>query len=301
MDDLAVVISNYNEKKFTEDCLNNLAEISSKEIPDLKVIVKDQGSTDGSRELIETNFPWAHLIKGGNDGLSKAYNLGYRRADAKYVLFLGMDAFPEEGTLTGILEYLDKNQEVGAATCKLVLRDGSLDMDAHRAFPTPWVSLTRLTGLGSLFPNSKNFNKYFLPRENMEKPHEIDLCISHFMITRKKVLDQIGGFDEDFFLYGEDVDICYRIKQAGWKIMYLPQWKCLHWKGGSVGIRKSTRNIVKKPLKHRIRMQSLSTEAMKLFVKKHYSEKYPKPLIHLMLFASNILGKIRVVIETFRK
>ena len=300
MKNVTVIISCYNEIKFVEGCLNNLKKLRKTTCPGLKVIVKNQGSTDGSREGIEDAYPWVRLINGENDGLSKAYNMCYKAADTEYLLFLGMDAFPEAGTLSGITEYLDKNQEIGAATCRLVLRDGSLDMDAHRAFPTPWVSLTRLIGLGSLFPNSKIFNKYFLPGENMEKPHEIDLCISHFMITRKKVLDQIGGFDEDFFLYGEDVDICYRIKQAGWKIMYLPQWRCLHWKGGSVGIRKSTRNIVKKPLTHRIKMQRLSTEAMKLFVKKHYSEKYPKILVHFMITSTKILGAIRVIFESIR-
>lgn len=298
---LSVVISNYNEKKFVKECLSNLLKIKQTEIPDLEVVIKNQGSTDGSSELIKKDFPWVIFIDGDNDGLSKAYNIGYRATNSEYVLFLGMDAYPSLGSLTEMLAYLDNHTDIGAATCKLVLKDGTLDMDAHRSFPTPWVSLTRLSGLGKIFPNSRIFNKYFLPGEDMSIPHEIDLCISHFMLTRRKVLDEIQGFDEDFFLYGEDVDVCYRIKEAGWKIMYLPQWSCLHWKGGSVGIRKTTRNIVKKPLEHRMRMQKLSTEAMQLFVKKHYANKYPKVVIVSTFIASSLLGKLRVILESFRK
>ncbi|MBW6442020.1 glycosyltransferase family 2 protein [Patescibacteria group bacterium] len=301
MSQLTIVIANYNEKNFVEDCLNNLYEIKQKELPDLKVVVKDQASTDGSAEIIKEKFPWVIFIGGDNGGLSKAYNLGYKATDTEYVLFLGMDAYPTTNSLSEIMEYFEKNSDVGAATCKVVQKDGSLDMDAHRSFPTPWVSLTRLLGLGKIFPRSNLFNHYFLPGENMNEPHEIDLCISHYMFIRRKVLDEINGFDEDFFLYGEDVDVCYRIKQVGWKIMYLPQWECLHLKGGSIGIRKTTRDIVKRPLEHRLKMQKLSTEAMQLFVEKHYKDKYPPLIIKGTYLASSILGKIRVFMESLKK
>jgi len=140
-------------------------------------------------------------------GLSAAYNIGYKASAGDYLLFLGMDAFPERETLPEMVRYFEENPDVGAATCKLVLGDGSLDMDAHRAFPTPWLALSRILGLSNLFPKSRVFNGYFMPGEDMGHPHEIDLCISHFMLVRRKVLDEIGGFDEDFFLYGEDVDV----------------------------------------------------------------------------------------------
>lgn len=300
MEKVTAVIATYNERSFVRKCLDNLRKIKDTTYPELEVIVKDQSSTDGSREIIEEDYPWVKLIKGNNDGLSKAYNLAYRQAGSKYILFLGMDAFPEPDSIKTLVSYFEENSKVGAATCRLVKADGTLDMDAHRAFPTPWISLTKFLGLNRLFPNSQVFNKYFLPGNDMNKPHEIDMCISHFMFVRKKVLDNIGGFDEDFFLYGEDVDVCYRIKEAGWKIMWLPQCQATHMKGGSVGIRKTTRAQVKKPLKHRLKMQKLSAEAMETFVKKHYMNKYPKPFVYLMIYSSRILGKIRVFIESLK-
>ncbi|MBD3366180.1 glycosyltransferase [candidate division WWE3 bacterium] len=297
---VTVIITTYNDGAFVSKCLNNLKKIKEASYSNLDVIVKDQNTTDGTKELIKQDYPWVTLIEGENVGLSKAYNTSYRQADSEYLLFLGMDAFPEENAIKTLVDYFEAHSKVGAATCKLVLEDGSLDMDAHRAFPTPWISLTKFLGLSKLFPHSPLFNGYFLPGKDMEKPHEIDMLISHFMFTRKSVLDEVGGFDEDYFLYGEDVDICYRIKEAGWRIMYLPQCQAIHAKGGGIGIRKTTRNRVKKPLKHRLKMQRLSAEAMETFLRKHYMEKYSKFLVHLMIFSSRLLGKLRVFMESFR-
>jgi GT2 family glycosyltransferase len=303
MINVSVVISNYNEEKFVRDCLDNLRKIMETNFPKMEVIVKNQGSSDNSPNIIKSEYPWVVFIDGENDGLSKGFNIAVRKSRGKYILFLGMDAIPNPDTIPGLFNYFEKNEnaKVGAATCKLVTKDGSLDMDAHRGFPTPWTSFCRLCGLSAVFPNVAVFNRYFLVGENLDEPHEIDLCISHFMFTRRNTLDEIGGFDESYFLYGEDVDTCYKIKQAGWKIMYLPQWEALHWKGGSVGIRKTTRHLIKRPLKHRLKMQRLSTEAMAVFLKKHYMDKYPRPLIYLMLISSYILGKKRVFMESLRK
>jgi GT2 family glycosyltransferase len=200
MKEVTVVICTYNEAKFIDDCLSNLKTISETTFPGLKVIVKDQSSTDESRELIKSKYPWVKLIEGSNDGLSKGYNIGYKAADTDYLLFLGMDARPAANTVPGLVAYFENHPEVGAATVKLVLGDGSLDMDAHRAFPTPWISLTKFLFLDKVFPKSKIFNGYFMPDKDLTQPHEIDLCISHFMFTRKSFLDKLGGFDEDFFL-----------------------------------------------------------------------------------------------------
>ena len=296
MQKVSVIIANYNEKPFVEECLNNLKQV----YPQAEIIVKDQNSQDGSAELVEQKFPQVKLIKGENTGLSKGYNTAVKQASGDCLLFLGMDARPKKGTINGILNYLNENPQVGLATAKLILKDGSLDMDARRAFPTPWISFTRFSGLSSMFPKSSLFNKYFLPSKNINKPHEIDVCISHFMMIPRKVFDEIGGFDEDYFLYGEDVDICYRIKQKGYKIMYLPQFEALHYKGGSLGIRKTTRDQIKKPLKHRLKVRKLSTEAMEIFINKHYKKKYSKPMLWLMFFSIKVLGKLRVLFEWLR-
>ena len=300
MKPLSIILCAYNDSAYIRDCLNNLKNIIDGAPLPIEVIIKNQASDNDSAPIIEAEFPWVRLIKGANVGLSKAYNMALEQALHEFVLFLGTDAFPEKETITGLVEYFESHSDVGAATCKLVLSDGSLDMDAHRAFPTPWISFTKLTGLNKLFPKSTFFNGYFLPQENLDAPHEIDLLISHFMFTRKSLLLDLGGFDENFFLYGEDVDICYRIKQAGWKIMYLPQWTAKHLKGASLGIRKTTREKFKQPLKHRLKMQRLSAQAMELFLQKHYMQKYPRVVVLLMIFSTRFLGKIRILLESLK-
>jgi len=294
---VSVIICSYNEKKFVKDCLNNLYQ----SYESLEVIVKDNGSTDGTSELIKDEFPWVNLIKGENDGLSKGYNTAVKEASGDYYLFLGMDARPQSGSLSYLVDYMENHKEVGIATLKLVLKDGSVDLDCHRAFPNPLNSIMKFSGLGKLFPKSKVFNGFFMPDMDISKPHEIDHCISHFMFVRKEAYNDVGGFDEDYFLWGEDIDFCYRIKVIkGWKNMYLPKFTCFHWKGGAIGIRNTTRHLEKKPLKHRLKMQKMSSQAMTMFMKKHYMEKYPKPVLYLMFFAARLLGEFRVFVESLR-
>jgi len=278
---VSVLITSYGDVAFLADCFDSLKDT----YPNLEVILKNQKSntSTATSELVKDNYSWVQIIEGENNGLSAGFNECVKKSTGKYLLFLGGDARPYPDVIEGLVHYLREHSDVGAATAELLLADGSIDMDAHRSFPTPWISFTRLFGLQKLFPNSQLFNGYFLPDRDMKKPHEIDLCISHFMMMPRKVYDQIGSFDENFFLYGEDVDYCYRIKEAGYKIMYLPQFKAKHLKGVSVGIRNSTRNIAKKPLAHRLKMQRLTTESMRIFVKKHYYKKYPKLFVNFML------------------
>jgi hypothetical protein len=259
----------------------------------MEVIVVDNGSTDGSAELVKSKYPSVTLIETENRGLAVGSNLGMQKATGDYFLFMGTDAFPEEKTLEGMIGYFEKTPSLGVATCKLMLRNGDLDMDAHRGFPTPWAAITHFTKLNRIFPKSKLFNQYFLGHVNMNVPHEIDLCISHFMMVRKQVFVQVGTWDEDYFVYGEDVDFCYRVKQGGWKIMYLPQWKALHYKGVSVGIRKESSDISKTDAGTKKKMRRSSTEAMRIFYSKHYQNKYPKFVTSLVLSGIDFLSKIR--------
>lgn len=297
---LAVIAITYKEKIYIKRFMDNLLKIKA-DIPDLEIVVREQGSKDGSFEILSEYKDNAKVFDTPNVGLSAGFNAALKEVTSEYVLFLGSDAYPDVITIKGLCEYFDKHPEVTLATTKLVLEDGSLDMDAHRGFPTPWNSFTRLSGLNKLFPKSNLFNGYYLPESNINEPHEIDLCVSHFMFARKSFINKIGGFDEDYFLYGEDVDFCYRVKQNGGKIMYLPMWATLHLKGGSVGIRKTTRNKDKKPLAHRIRSQRLSTIAMEIFVRKHYLKKYPLAFSYLMIYTSRLLGLFRVLKESLIK
>jgi len=294
---VSIIICAHNEKKFIKECMDNLKGLYS----EFEVIVRDNGSTDGFSEFLKDKYPWVKVITGDNYGLSKGYNSAVKIASGDYLLFLGMDARPSKGSTEYLVNYMEENQDVGLSTLKLVLEDGSMDIDCHRAFPTPLNAIMKFSGLGKMFPNSKFFNGFFLPGEDLTKPHEIDQCISHFMFVRKEAFDNVNGFDEDYFLWGEDIDFCYRLKVLKkWKIMYLPEYTCLHYKGGAIGIRNTTRHLEKKPLKHRLKMQKMSTQAMSMFMKKHYMDKYPKPILYLMFFAADVMGRFRVFMESLR-
>ncbi len=297
---LSIVLCAYNDADYIRDCLDNLQTIRDRVDFPLEVIIKNQESPKDSSTIIREEYPWVNLIDGPNVGLSVAYNLGWQQAKYDYVLFLGTDAFPSAPGLTSLMHYFDSHEDVGAGTCKLVLPSGDLDMDAHRAFPTPWVSVMRLLGLGKLFPKSVLFNAYFLPRAYMTQIHDIDVLISHFMFVRRSVLEAISGFDEDYFLYGEDVDICYRIKARGWRILYFPNCEVLHLKGASIGVRNTTRKVYKRPLASRVRVRKYSTQAMELFLRKHYLSKYPKIYVYSMIYATRFLSWIRILGEYLR-
>lgn len=299
MKKVSFLIVNYNTSFILGKCISNLLDI----YPNKEIIIIDNGSTDDSVQMLREKFKTAQitLIETQNNGLSAGYNLGLKQISGDYILYLGTDAFPNKQTIFGLVTYFDdvKNINVGIATTKLVTRDGKLDLDAHRGFQTPWATFTHLAMLDKVFPKSKVFSQYFMGYQDFEKPHEIDACISHFMFVRKNVHDRIGGWDEDYFLYGEDIDFCYRTKEAGFKVMYLPQWITLHYKGVTVG-RKTAKDISTVSKKSLILKNILSkerTRSMKLYVKKHLTKKYSRPLIWLIYLGIALL-QIQRTIET---
>lgn len=285
------MIVNFNTKDILRDCLNNI--LKTKIHLDYEIIVVDNGSSDGSADMVKSEFPSIKLIAGENVGLAKGYNVGLKNSSGRYILYLGSDAFPKDRTLAGMVSVLDDDQSIGIATCKLVLRNGMLDLDAHRGFPTPWTSISHFIGLGKLFPKSKLFNQYFMGYKDFSKPHEIDLCISHFMMVRRAVFDYVGKWDEDYFVYGEDVDFCYRTKKVGYKIMYLPMFEATHIKGASVGTRKESADVSTATKETKVKMSAETTRAMKLFYEKHYKNVYPKLITFSVLFGIELLGKLR--------
>jgi len=290
MTSVSIIIVNFNTKDILKNCLDNLNKVSASS----QVIVVDNASTDGSSEMVSETFPKVKLISlRKNKGFSGGANEGLKQASGKYILYLGSDAFPKEKVIEGIVNYLEKNEDVGVATCRLILRDKTEDKDAHRGLPTAWTSVTHFSGLDKKFKGSKIFDRYFMGYKDFSKEQEIDLCISHFMFIRKNVFDKIGNWDEKFFVYGEDVDLCYRVKSAGYKIMYLPQFEALHYKGVSVGIRKESSDITKASEETKKKMRSETTRAMAIFYKKHYSKHYPKLLTGLVVLGVLVLSKLR--------
>jgi len=282
--DVTAIIANYNTRQILQDCLRHIIKL--KEVK--QIIVVDNASVDNSSEMVKRQFPSVLLFSlKKNEGISYSYNLAAKKAKTRYLLFLGSDAFPEKNTVTFLDDYLDKNPEVGLTTCKIILRNGNLDMDSHRAFPTPWNSFLYFTKL--------NPKKYFLQGEDFSKPHEIDACISHFMFARKKAFESINGFDKDYFVYGEDIDFCYRLKKNNWKIMYLPQVKATHYKGVSVGLRKESKDITQASKETKIRMSKMTTDAMGLFFKKHYLKNYPTLFNLLILSTIKLMKTVRVL------
>ena len=295
MKQLSIVIVNFNTQDVLQECLANLQD----SYPNLQIIVVDAGSSDDSVKLVRNQFKNVLLIIGEDKGLATNTNLGLQQATGDYILHLGSDAFPSKKDLIGLVDYMEKNPDVGIATAKLVTRDGNLDMDAHRGFPTPWAAFTHFIHLNYLFPRSKFFNSYFLGGEDLTKTHEIDLCISHFMLVRKKVYDQGFAWDEDYFLFGEDVEFCFQVKKAGWKIMYVPEFVVMHIKGTGVG-RKTSRDLTNLSrtsprIKSRVRKESV--RAMQLFYNKNYADKYPKIVTSAVLTSIRILGFVRTKIK----
>ena len=302
MKSIGVIIANYNTSELLIECVQNLLNIKEKisDKYDLKITVIDNGSSDDSvsaaTEEFGTNIT---LIATQNNGLSKAYNMGLGAFSCDFYLFLGSDAFPTTEALLEVLKFAEDNKEAGLITPRLVLRDGSPDMDAHRGFPTPWASFTHFSFINKVFKKSRLFNQYFIGYEDLRTRHEIDLCISHFMLIKSEVFTKIGTWDEDFFVFGEDVDMCYRVKKGGYKIFYLGDIEVLHYKGASVG-RATAKNITKADQSTKLRMADASVNAMRMFYTKHYANKYPKILTNLILFAISYKGILRRLLVKFK-
>lgn len=263
--DVSIIIVSYNTKDLLSVCLSSL--IKQKGSKSWEIIVVDNASSDGTSGLIKEKFPDVIFIQNKkNVGFSTANNIGLRRARGKYFLLLNSDTEVSEGAIGQVWQFMEKHTDVGVATCKLVLRDGSIDPACHRGFPTPWASLTFFLGLEKLFPRSRLFAQYHLGFKDMNEPHEIDSPSGAFYMVRREVIESVGFLDEDYFMYAEDLDWSYRIKQAGWKIFYYPEVSALHKK------KQSGRNSDDPSL--RKITETYFYDTMKLFYKKHYQHRY---------------------------
>lgn len=263
---LTISIVNYNAGDYLLSCLNSLEKVSDE--ADFDVFIIDNASSDGSIEEAKKKSPkFSYILNSENLGFGKAQNTVLKNAKTPYVLTLNPDCEVPSGTLSYMLDFMDKNPDVGVSSPRIEKANGSLDIASHRGFPTPWASF--------LYFFLKNDRLYHLTNRDMSKTHEVDSVVGAFMLMRKSVLEIVGYFDEDYFLYGEDIDLCYRIKQLGFKVMYVPQVKVLHVKGVSSGIKKhsqanssageSTKNLA----------LNYFYSTMKLFYKKHYAKRYP--------------------------
>jgi GT2 family glycosyltransferase len=256
---LAVVIVNYNVKHFLEQCLHSVSK-AMKGI-DAEVWVVDNHSVDGSVDMLKEKFPFVIIIENKkNVGFSVANNQAIKQADAEYILLLNPDTVVEEETFRKTIKFMDAHPQAGALGVKMLDGKGHFLPESKRALPTPEVAFYKVFGLAYLFPRSTRYGKYHLTYLDENKINEVDVLSGAFMLIRKAVLAKTGLLDETFFMYGEDIDLSYRLTQAGYKNYYFPETRIIHYKGEST--RKSSVNYV-----------LVFYKAMKIFAEKHFSHK----------------------------
>ncbi|WP_433923774.1 glycosyltransferase family 2 protein [Paenibacillus taichungensis] len=258
--DASIIIVNYNTRQLTLDCLASVYESTTSF--QYECIVVDNASHDGSVEAIRDEYPGVRLIANrDNTGFAVANNQAMEIAKGRYILLLNSDTVVQKDTLEIMIGYMDNHPEMGASGCKVILPDGSLDKACKRGFPTPSASFYYAFGISRMFPDRPKFNQYQLGHLSSDDEYPVDCLVGAFMLVRRETIDQVGGLDETFFMYGEDIDWCYRIKEAGWGIYYYPRTYIVHYKGASAR---------RKPMKiiyefHR---------AMWVFHRKHYAKRY---------------------------
>ena len=272
---LTVVIVNYNVKYYVEQCLMSLQRALAD--VDAEVYVVDNHSQDGSVEYLSERFPSVNIIRSQHNlGFARANNLAIRQSESEYVLLINPDTFVGEQVVTQAIRFMDDHEKAGGLAAWMLKTDGSSANESRRGLPTPLVSFYKIFGFCSRFPKSKVFGKYYMGYLPWDKPAQIEVVSGAFFFARRKVLDEVGLLYEDFFMYGEDIDLSYRILKGGYENWYLPI-KILHYKGEST--QKSS-----------FRYVHVFYDAMLIFFRKHYS--------HLSLLIS-IPVKTAVYLKAF--
>jgi len=266
--DLSVVIVNYRVKDFLEQCLQALPEAAAG--LEYETIVVDNASGDDSLEYLAAKFPNVRFIANeSNVGFAKANNIGLGIARGRLLAILNPDTLPDPGSLTTLVEYLRDRPKVGAVGPKLVNSSGEFDRTSKRGFPTPWTSFCRMSGLSAIFPRTRIFGGYDLLFLDPDLPAAVDSLQGACMLIRREVFETVGGLDEDFFMFGEDIDWCYRIKQAGWEVHYAPASRVIHFRGESTRRSDFDRDAA-------------FYGAMRIFIRKHFTGRYPWPALQML-------------------
>lgn len=256
MNKLTVVIVNYNVKFYVEQCLVSLKR--AMQDVDAEVFVVDNHSKDGSVPYLTSRFPWVHFINSNHNlGFARANNIAIRQSESEYVLLLNPDTIVGEHTLKEAIAFMDSHPHAGAMAARMLKTDGSDAKESRRGLPTPWVSFCKMTGLCNHFPKSKRFGHYYMGYLPWDEANKIEVVSGAFFFARREVLNKVGLLDEDFFMYGEDIDLSYRIMKGGFESWYAPI-KILHYKGEST--QKSS-----------FRYVHVFYDAMLIFFRKHYA------------------------------
>ncbi|MBN1560988.1 glycosyltransferase [candidate division KSB1 bacterium] len=272
---ISIIIVSYNVREFLEQALLSLQK-SLKNVSH-EILVVDNASSDGTVSLIKRRFRDLVLIENSeNVGFARANNQALARAGGEFICLINPDTIVQENTFAVLLQFFADHADAGMLGCKILNADGSLQLACRRSIPTPWVAFTKIVGLASLFPKSRLFGQYNLTYLDPDKVEQVEAISGSFMLVKRSVIQVVGGLDEDFFMYGEDLDWCYRIQRAGFAIYYVPDTKIIHFKGES---------SKKSPLQQR----RLFYEAMRLFVRKHFKKGtalIPSWFLVLAIYAS---------------
>jgi GT2 family glycosyltransferase len=251
-----------------------------------EVIVVDNDSQDGTFEMVVEEFPKVKIIKNQNNGFSKGNNVGLQQSSGEVILFLNPDTAVEVDVLEECYKKINSDKQIGFLSSRLIKEDGSLDISARRAFPNPVNSFYRFTNLDKVFP--KYFGSYNLRSIPENQEQEVDSVVGAFMMIRRDVIDKIGKWDEDFFMYGEDIEYCYRAKQAGYKNIYFPKVTTVHYRG------QSSKIVPYFSMYH-------FHNSMWIFYKKHYLEKYPFFVSWLVFLGIWMRFYLLVIVNKIRK
>jgi len=255
---LSVIIVNYNVKYFLEQALYAVKQAGKNLNPE--VIIVDNASSDSSVEMLKEKFPEFKLIVNQqNTGFAKANNMAIRQATGKYILLLNPDTLIAEDTFDKIIRFMDSHPDAGGLGVKMIDGKGNYLPESKRAFPKPWISFFKAFGFTNLFPHSKLFARYYLGHLSEKQVQEVEVLAGAFMLIRRSVLEKTGLLDEQFFMYGEDIDLSYRIIKAGFKNYYYPDTQIVHYKGEST--KKGSLNYVK-----------MFYNAMVIFTEKHFGK-----------------------------
>ena len=283
---LSVIIVSYNVTYFLEQALLSVRKAAITQTTE--VFVVDNCSSDDSVRMVREKFPEVRLIVNSeNVGFSKANNQAIELCIGEYILLLNPDTVVAENTFKICADFMDNHYDAGGLGVKTIDGAGVYLPESKRGFPTPWVAFCKAFGLSSLFPRSEFFNKYYLGHLSPEKSHEIDILVGSFLWLRKSVTDKIGGLDNSFFMYGEDIDLSYRIKKSGFKNYYLADTTIIHYKGEST--KKGSLNYVR-----------TFYGAMIIFAKKHFTGSNAFIFIALMQFAVWFRAGLTIFSNFFR-
>ena len=279
--ELSIIILNYNTKELLEDCLNSVKDHMSE--VNLEVIVSDNASNDGSPEMIKKKFPWVKYTEGPNEGFSKGNNRARNLVEGEMVLFLNPDTVVHKDVFVKTTKFLKEHKDAGAVTCKLVLANGKLDKDIRRRFPIPRIAFEHLA-LGL----NKNYWYEDIPET---ETHEVEAIQGAFFLTWKKILDKVGWFDEEYFFDGEDIDLCYQIHKAGYKLYYYPETTVTHLKG----VTKVSKWKYKVSPQQRKKIRLAGVASMERFFRKNLWKKYPLIFDYFVVFGINMFKIVRYI------